>query len=1165
MPLQNLIIDSSFESNLPLTFTSDTCYISKLEINDAFHGNKVMIVSGWLKNSGSTIKSRLIHLNDTEFCASIQIRRYGQKGKPTKISIFLIDSSNNKHTFNTKFFINNGGWEELSGTLVLPNMIQEGYFCIKIQGEHRGVQLQFDNFLLGRGNNLDGVSANTPFSCFIEAEDFADDVAWKTSLRNQEYMRYQKPSNGWLLNGSHKLTTNASSSKKVTVNRAGRYRLWLRFFVIHNAIYSARFSIALHQMGNVISSKDISDGDLQYKPSSFHWESIEGNLNAGEVTIVISRPAKAAYLNSGRRLDCLLLTDDIGFDIKNKYNVEEGRSLIINDLLPKSYFRFVITSPINEEFCISVYIYRFSKRPHYNGVLSHRGLIDSIYPPGVGNPSKEEKNQWLKTGDYSPWVEISRKLLIGHEQHILKLTATHFIYNSSLIKGNISGEVQFAVGNRRRIVKRVKFNQDAPILPFNIPFDFSKEPSKILFGRDIAEAKLMQCNKLGLVEHRRAKHIDLSTIINLVKGKHDIELIKIELEILRRLGLNNTYLSAANASEAIEFHAIHGLAQRFSYGIRDAYVLGIYSHLNNDMYHPNSNTIDEILERYYANFKPVLENLLRLDVMDEPQGIKYDDIIKSERLKEKFKNDLRDNGYTLNDLGVASWDDVVPVEPLDKDRHPHLFYHTAIFRLNALVHFLKTITLSKQKYFGVHGKTMVNYAPNHNGRTWIEQGVDPFFIQRSGALEMIGTEDWLDWGAGTQHMSYQYALLRAAGNNMQSLFTHIIVSNSKSNAILRLRIYSALAGGVRQLNYYLYGPSYLRLDTAFDNKFDLYPELYALNNEIARIDHDLNCTNRRKTDIALLYNRTAAIWEDKFSETSDLNTNLIHWALAHAGYDADFLSEEDIENGRLTAYKVLYISGPQIKQATTEAIKIWVNKGGYLFGSAGAGSRNEFNNNVTILSDVFGGESRELKLVEEAGRPFYEVRTLKNLGNLTVISPIPEVPTFKGFDQLCYSEYLEVLGDGKIFLMKNNDPAGIINEFGNGLAIRVVGLPGLSYLNESIRGENYKPNSYLPKNFSQSLRDFIVWPAKLANAKIVAETSESITEIVRYNGNDRAVIFIMDRSIKKHDSFLLKIPDALQYKTAYSATGNPVELGIEGNLRTIVLPLYIADAVVLKI
>lgn len=134
--------------------------------------------------------------------------------------------------------------------------------------------------------------------------------------------------------------------------------------------------------------------------------------------------------------------------------------------------------------------------------------------------------------------------------------------------------------------------------------------------------------------------------------------------------------------------------------------------------------------------------------------------------------------------------------------------------------------------------------------------------------------------------------------------------------------------------------------------------------------------------MALLYNRTASIWSPD-DNSGQLNTTFTHWALAHAGYDADFLDEDEIQAGARARYKVLYLDGAQHRRDVADVISAWVASGGVLCGSAGAGSRDEYNRPAEVLEKVFGARSEGCVREASTGRPKFELVGLQALGRLT--------------------------------------------------------------------------------------------------------------------------------------------------------------------------------------
>jgi len=126
---------------------------------------------------------------------------------------------------------------------------------------------------------------------------------------------------------------------------------------------------------------------------------------------------------------------------------------------------------------------------------------------------------------------------------------------------------------------------------------------------------------------------------------------------------------------------------------------------------------------------------------------------------------LRNRAVTLVELGVASWDEVVPVMPADSARAPKLFYFTGLFRLHAYAAHIKAVVATKRAYLPATGRTYIHYFPTWSGEGWNDMGIDPFLGQRDGGFEMSWTEDWLGYGASTQSAGDALAVLRAAGRD----------------------------------------------------------------------------------------------------------------------------------------------------------------------------------------------------------------------------------------------------------------------------------------------------------------------------------------------------------------------------------------------------------------
>ena len=255
----------------------------------------------------------------------------------------------------------------------------------------------------------------------------------------------------------------------------------------------------------------------------------------------------------------------------------------------------------------------------------------------------------------------------------------------------------------------------------------------------------------------------------------------------------------------------------------------------------------------------------------------------------------------------------------------------------------------------------MNYSPPTSGGTWTERGTDLFLAHRQGGMEMVWTEDWLGYSLGPQHLSDTLALCRAAGRVEDRRLGAYCVGQATPK-LMRMKYYTLVAGGARDIECYDYGPWYAGIDS-WARQFGLYPAIRACNLELGVIDPYLQGTVRRRTEVAILYNRTASIWAQD-DNTCLLEGSFTHWPLAHAGYDADYLAEEDVEAGRLSHYKVLYLDGAQLRRPATEAIDHWVRGGGVLFASAGAASRDQFDRPMDLLDRTFGARCLDLQSKE---------------------------------------------------------------------------------------------------------------------------------------------------------------------------------------------------------
>lgn len=1149
-PTGNLIPDASFESPAPAWFSEEgkgSYFAAKEKVAGAADGNFVLAIEGW-ENSGSRILSAPLDLPTDTLSAIWKVRSFGNApGAEAELALFDAQGEQKLSSLGTYALNGNGQWNEIKANGVkLDTPAARGRVALVLSGPQEGARVEVDQAGLFAGGTLGEVSGKTDFVWF-EAEEMAVGKSW--FVQDHYLNAYADlPSGMKMLAGPDTVSEaeNRPAVKTVTVSTAGRHRLWVR--VVHNVpVIASTYTVSLKQNGQAVASKEMNDGDDKLGPGyNWIWIALDADLAAGDTEVVLTRPAGGVSWMS-RKVDLFVLTNQLSYQPQ------------MDDFKPKGYLRFTNTSTGQEPYCLWAFV-QHHQAPDYfatPGILSDAGWSRGYYVPA-------DKTKWLQQGESTPWVNISQFLRPAGGRNNIQFLATRYLHTSGFVERGFQGTLEFAVGEDHRIVKKVQVNQNAPRLLMTLPYDMQKS-GEIRTPGDYLKQAEAALDKIGKPLGRVAKHLELASILSLDAGLDDPAVIERELNVLKRLGLNNTLYPLTDPKDAPAFHAKHGLLD--SYGLW----AGGFAYKNNCMNQPDIEQMEAEFKRQCEKFAPVRDKIRLMYLADEPSGPTYEHLASCEVCKSKFREGLKAQGLAPTELGVGSWQEVSPVLPENKEKQPMLFYYTGLFRLRTLADLAKASVAIKNKYFPANANTFVNYSPPLSDQlTWTQRGNDLWMLHRDGGLEMGYTEDWLGYGMSPQQISPLYAQLRAAGApTHQPLGGHVVMV-SGGPLLQRLKYYAAVAAGVRYVNLFNYGPYYSSNDP-WSTAYNLYPTISRVQHELGAIDEALNNTTRHKTDIAILYNRTAGIWMHNATNTEQ-DSRYTHFALAHAGYDASFIAEEDIVAGGLSKYKVLYLNGVQIRRDAANKIAAWVRDGGVLSGSAGAGTRDEYNRPFGILEKVFGASSQNLKLENDAGRPKYELRTLPILDQLST-APGSGSPAVS-FNQLSYRETLAPLANAKVILKnKAGEAAGVLNTFGKGTAIRVAALPAITYLNDAVRDEKYDADSYLPKKYRKELRDFIVWPAMIGKAFRVAHASAPITEITRYDGKansktgsrERVVFFVVDYNAEFNSNFSITLPEAGQFTKAYTASGKPVTIKKGANNSLMVsFSLDIADALVLE-
>ncbi len=534
-----------------------------------------------------------------------------------------------------------------------------------------------------------------------------------------------------------------------------------------------------------------------------------------------------------------------------------------------------------------------------------------------------------------------------------------------------------------------------------------------------------------------------------------------EAEVLHQLGFNVVGNQRPEVREAFDFHA-----PGHTHGVR----LGPAS---------TQEEVDGIFEKLAQKKKTATPAGVPFGLSDEV--ISRPAIGENPKALEHFHQWLAEQKLSLKELGVKKLSDVVPIETpvVYRERAKQndaaarrVFYYTSRFRQHAATERLRWHTEAYHRHFSKSPlaeqrpltSTLVADHPYFAG-SGLGMGATPnaawgnyplacdwFELGRTRAVDLIGVEDWMglqymygpNWTwEGFQLMGFQAAIFRSASGGQQPTIAWITPSDETN---LRLKSSSALCQGAKHFFYWTYGPTATSTENYWSDLQGSYDGIAAITRQLAAAEHLIAPGKVRKTRVAMLYSISSDLWQP-FGYVHMLERRGLYLSLVHDQYLVDFLSEEDVIAGRLANYDVLYTADPCIHTEATQAIDTWVSRGGSLWATAAAGSRNQFNEPTEQLAKVFG-IAPEISAKAQPGR--YHIRGSMNgmryTDTIKITSPgeglvelgvigvqVRSTPTT--------ANVLGKFGDGS--------PALLQNLHGKGTATYVGGCAGLAYIKDA--------------------------------------------------------------------------------------------------------------------
>ena len=445
------------------------------------------------------------------------------------------------------------------------------------------------------------------------------------------------------------------------------------------------------------------------------------------------------------------------------------------------------------------------------------------------------------------------------------------------------------------------------------------------------------------------------------------------------------------------------------------------------------------------------------------------------------------------------------------------------------------------------------------------QNLDLFEIGRREAVDIVSAEDWLGlnhmygpdstW-LGGQGFGFLSSILRGGIRDRAVALRGLVTPSD--DRYLRLKTFSNLGQGSKSLFYWTFGPTWIGTENYWSDLRSMYDGIARTSRALERAEPILYPAATRSDPVAILYSVSHDHWH-----TDDpavfVETRLLYAALRHHSIQPDFLGEEEVAAGLLDRYRVLYLPGNCLDRRAATAIDAWVRRGGVLFLSAGAATRDECHEpTVPPFAAAVYPPAAAAALEKEAGHRYNERVDLPS------IKPLTQASLTLGQDSITHPVIgyrMRLAADAAAAWGRFADGgvAAATVPHGAGKVVAVGFLPGLAY-------SPFKAGqTTLDEVWDANLRAVFAEPLKLAGLVPLVQSSVPVVEANLLTGPEGSAIVLANYTHRPLERLSLRLARGPGHPVtrAESAEGAAVTLRRDGDELVLELPLDVADIVLL--
>ncbi|MBI3923843.1 MAG: beta-galactosidase trimerization domain-containing protein [Armatimonadetes bacterium] len=519
----------------------------------------------------------------------------------------------------------------------------------------------------------------------------------------------------------------------------------------------------------------------------------------------------------------------------------------------------------------------------------------------------------------------------------------------------------------------------------------------------------------------------------------------------------------------------------------------------------------------------VVTMLKKAGVADSFHYLSYGDEIglppiddKDPGLVNAFHDYLRSENETPESLGARSWEQVKPLPSLSADVAvkigvlpegipreesqtallKRLYWYSHRFRIRQGIQDFARKTEELQAALGKEAYTSANLGSMHPFY-WMHQSsfIDAF---KHKAMSLAWSEDYTycQPEASRLVVDFEASYLRKGASYHDTPMMFYCMPHYPGNTPEHLLQNAVLlwANNVKDLDFFIASPDAWSTENyvTYRGGLPTFKAIRRLSGMAGLIENDLIPARPDPTPVAMLLSEASDVWElegltqwdvkpgSVASNVSQEERKDLWYALRLAGYRVDVVTEEDVVDGLLNQYKAVYLCGRNLRRQCTQVLDRWVENGGLLFATAGAATRNEFDEPMVALDKALGrGVLRTEQRYRGALRAKLELLFEKPLDSVKMDG--------SAFDVLCSKESFDPVPGAEVLarFVSDGAPAMTRNRYGKGVAYYIGALPGQAFVRKGLplvpmgKGGNENNASHFePVDFDPAARDAILRPLR---------------------------------------------------------------------------------------